>query len=196
MANFNVFDWLSSQGVLPGSVVGTNQWLSAGLIIRGKEAGWQRFLSWRISEHVFDVGGYDSNGKLTAYQMLPKTGYTPVKASEYGLCNLADHIVFVAMPKILRMNQHAQQLAAQFCLDECFQIHRQYGFDDVARNEIPQIPDNPDRRDCSVQTRFKLDAIAYAYPPEWNQNVTPYDMQRHFEASGEIVWKNYRGNIS
>jgi hypothetical protein len=52
--------------------------------------------------------------------------------------------------------------------------------------------DDPNRECCSELGRGVLRIKKYDYPPAWDQGVSPWDMQRHFEATGGVVYRCYK----
>jgi len=169
----------------PGCIVGTTSFSVLGTIIRWREAGIGKVFSPHVASHIAVIRSVGV-GQVTGYEMtVPHIRKVEWGMYDHGLSG--NHIVFVAMPGL---SIDGQRDAMKF-LDSEYARKRPY--DGKSLFEAIGIGnDDPKKSNCAELGRDTLRSAGYHYPLEWDQGVEPWEMQRHFEATKEIIWRSYK----
>jgi hypothetical protein len=120
-------------------------------------------------------------GELIGIEMTPPR----IRRVNPSQLSRGEHIVFSANP-LMPLSQSAfGKLRTVYDASVYYDFPGLLAFMGFGRQD-------PDKMYCSELGAAMLDAGKYPCPPEWRDGVSPWDMQRHFEATGNIVYRSYK----
>jgi len=192
-------------------IIGTTRTLSVlSALIRKCEAGIGKMFSPHVASHIIVVGpNWFSGNGITGFEMTwpriktrsldplspPPAAPAPspqidVRTPRGGVQSFAEHIVFIARAADWTRSLTADTNATTY-LRQVWETRTRY--DVKALLEKLGIGNDDDKRMCCSELGREIwKRISIGYPPEWDQGLSPWDMQRHFEATNQIVYRSYK----
>lgn len=179
--------------IVPGTIFGSTKLFgAAGSIIRATTAGLKNTFNPWIATHIFIA--VQEHGLLYGIGMeFPRIRIVDLCDYENGI--LGEHLVFAAVPRELKENRELQEKANWWLLES----HRRrvkYDLKELLLFWKITVRDDPEKLICSDLARNMLRFLNIPYPNDWNTKVDPYDHQKYFTNTSQLIkyWRHHEHN--